>query len=86
MTDDSNLAALYRSLRNQGRGEMGSWLEHERLGFNYRIDELSAALGVSQFKRLDTFLAKRANVARMHRSVWSTWRGCGRRWSDPTSR
>jgi perosamine synthetase len=45
---------------------MGTWLEHERLGFNYRLDELSAALGVSQIARLDTFLAKRARVAEMY--------------------
>ncbi len=66
VTDDEELARVCRSLRNQGRGEMGAWLEHERLGFNYRMDELSAALGVSQIGRLDTFLAKRADVARMY--------------------
>lgn len=66
VTDDATLAALCRSLRNQGRGEMGAWLQHERLGFNYRMDELSAALGVSQIRRLDTFLAKRAEVAQMY--------------------
>lgn len=66
VTDDATLAALCRSLRNQGRGEMGAWLHHERLGFNYRMDELSAALGVSQIRRLDTFLAKRARVAQMY--------------------
>jgi perosamine synthetase len=66
VTDDAGLAALCRSLRNQGRGEMGAWLHHERLGFNYRMDELSAALGVSQIKRLDSFLAKRARVAQMY--------------------
>jgi dTDP-4-amino-4,6-dideoxygalactose transaminase len=66
VTDDASLAAICRSLRNQGRGEMGTWLEHERLGFNYRMDELSAALGVSQIRRLKAFLAKRAEVARMY--------------------
>jgi dTDP-4-amino-4,6-dideoxygalactose transaminase len=66
VTDDASLAAICRSLRNQGRGEMGTWLEHERLGFNYRMDELSAALGVSQIRRLKPFLAKRAEVARMY--------------------
>ena len=66
VTDDATLADLCRSLRNQGRGEMGSWLHHERLGFNYRMDELSAALGVSQIRRLDLFLAKRAKVAQMY--------------------
>jgi perosamine synthetase len=68
VTDDSALAALCRSLRNQGRSEMGAWLQHERLGFNYRMDELSAALGVSQIRRLDAFLAKRAKVAEMYRN------------------
>ncbi len=66
VTDDDALAALCRSLRNQGRGEMGSWLQHERLGFNYRMDELSAALGASQIRRLDTLLSKRAGVAQMY--------------------
>jgi perosamine synthetase len=66
VTDDASLAAICRSLRNQGRGEMGSWLQHERLGFNYRMDELSAALGVSQIHRLNGFLTKRAKVAQMY--------------------
>jgi perosamine synthetase len=66
VTDDPALAELCRSLRNQGRNAMGTWLEHERLGFNYRLDELSAALGVSQIARLDTFLDKRDRVARMY--------------------
>ena len=48
---------------------MGSWLEHERLGFNYRMDELSAALGVSQIKRLDIpSLQRREHVAEMTRN------------------
>ena len=66
VTDDDRLAALARSLRNQGRGEMGAWLEHERLGTNYRLDEMSAALGVSQLARIDTFLARRERVARAY--------------------
>ncbi len=66
VTDDDEIARLCRSLRNQGRPEMGAWLEHERLGYNYRLDEMSAALGVSQFKRLETFLVKREKVAQMY--------------------
>ena len=65
-------------MRNQGRGEMGAWLEHERLGFNYRLDEMSAALGVSQFRRLESFLAKREQVA-----GWYTERLAGRDWVRP---
>ena len=64
VTDDDRVAELCQSWRNQGRGTMGSWLEHERLGYNYRMDEMSAALGASQMKRLDTILRKRAEVAR----------------------
>ena len=63
VTDDESLAGTVRSLRNQGRGEMGAWLEHERLGYNYRMDEMSAALGVSQLARIETFLEKRERVA-----------------------
>jgi perosamine synthetase len=63
VTNDENIARLARSLRNQGRGEMGAWLEHERLGYNYRMDEMSAALGLSQLRRIEEFLEKRARVA-----------------------
>jgi len=42
---------------------MGSWLMHERLGYNYRMPEMSAALGVAQMKRLDEIVHKRQNVA-----------------------
>lgn len=68
VTDDSEIARLARSLRNQGRGEMGSWLEHERLGFNYRMDEMSASLGLSQLHRIETFLTKRQHVADLYSS------------------
>jgi len=66
VTNDENIARLARSMRNQGRGEMGAWLEHEILGYNYRMDEMSAALGVSQLKKLEDFLQKREKVARMY--------------------
>jgi perosamine synthetase len=66
VTDSEEIARLCRSMRNQGRSEMGAWLEHVRLGYNYRMTEMSAALGVSQLQRLESFLEKRANVARMY--------------------
>lgn len=66
VTNEEQVARIVRSLRNQGRAEMGAWLEHERLGYNYRLDEMSAALGVSQLSRLEDFLAKRERVARMY--------------------
>jgi perosamine synthetase len=63
VTNDGTLADFCRSCANQGRSGMGAWLQHERLGHNYRLDELSAALGLSQLRRLEHFLARRARVA-----------------------
>jgi perosamine synthetase len=54
---------LLVSLRNQGRADSGGWLEHARLGFNYRLDDVSAALGTGQLERLDAILAARGEVA-----------------------
>jgi len=66
VTDDAELARLCRSLRNQGREEGAGWLDHARLGYNYRLDEMSAALGVVQLARLPAMLARRAEVAGMY--------------------
>jgi perosamine synthetase len=52
-----------RSLRNQGRDADGTWLRHVRLGYNYRLDELSAAVGVAQLERLEELRRGRARVA-----------------------
>jgi perosamine synthetase len=57
---------LLRSLRNQGRGDSGGWLEHVRLGFNYRIDDVRAALGLGQLEKLDEILALRSRVAQRY--------------------
>jgi len=63
VTDNEELTRLTRSMRNQGRGESGEWLDHERLGYNFRMDELSAALGCSQMERIEEILEKREKVA-----------------------
>lgn len=63
LTDDEALYRLCRSLRNQGRSEDGQWLSHERLGFNYRIHELTAALGVVQTEKLPALVAERQRLA-----------------------
>jgi len=54
---------LLRSLRNQGRGDSGGWLEHVRLGWNYRVSDVCAALGIGQLEKLDEILALRREVA-----------------------
>ena len=63
-TNDQNIAELCRSMRNQGRDTDGAWLRHVRLGYNYRLSELHAALGVAQLERIETILASRAEIAR----------------------
>jgi perosamine synthetase len=62
VTDDDVFAAACRALRNQGREGM-AWLAHERLGYNYRLSEINAALGIVQCDRLDEILTKRRKVA-----------------------
>jgi perosamine synthetase len=62
-TDDPHWAERMRSLRNQGRSDAGVGYAHEQLGYNYRLDEMSAALGVAQLARLDRLLVQRQTVA-----------------------
>ena len=63
VTDDDGYANMLRALRNQGRDPGDTWLQHTHLGYNYRLDELSAALGISQMKRVNELLEKRTQVA-----------------------
>jgi perosamine synthetase len=63
VTGNADWDALFRSLRNQGRDVFDGWLQHSRLGWNYRLDELSAALGAVQVERLEEILAQRSRVA-----------------------
>jgi len=66
VTDSEKVAKLAASMRNQGRGETSEWLEHERLGYNYRLDEMSAALGLVQMERIGELLERRAQVAQAY--------------------
>jgi perosamine synthetase len=71
VTHDDHIADACRSMRNQGRpGEateagtgLGTWLAHDRLGYNYRLSELHCALGVAQMRRLDELIEGRQRVA-----------------------
>ncbi len=63
VTGDEAESALFKSLANQGRADGGGWLDHARLGFNYRLDEIASAIGVAQLERLDSMLADRSAVA-----------------------
>jgi perosamine synthetase len=67
VTDDEELARSMQSLRNQGRDTDGTWLRHIQLGYNYRLDELSAAIGVAQLERLAELRAGRERVVERYR-------------------
>ena len=67
VTNDDKAAAMIRSLRNQGRAEGDTWLAHTFLGYNYRMDEMSAALGTVQMSRIDELILKRGRVADWYR-------------------
>jgi perosamine synthetase len=63
VTNDAQIAAFCRSIRNQGRDDQPGWLCHTRLGYNYRLSDLHCALGLAQLERIDKLLASRARVA-----------------------
>jgi perosamine synthetase len=63
VTNDEQAALMMMALRNQGRAPGDTWLQHNLLGYNYRLDEMSAALGRVQMGRLDELMAKREQVA-----------------------
>ena len=65
------------SERNQGRAPDMGWLDHDRLGFNYRLDDLSCALGLAQLERLDELLAGRARVAALYSEALADIEGIG---------
>ncbi len=69
VTNDKKLADLCRSLRNQGRDPGGSWLSHARLGYNYRMSDLNAAIGFVQMKRLGEIIEARQRVAHEYISL-----------------
>ncbi|MEI6448029.1 MAG: DegT/DnrJ/EryC1/StrS family aminotransferase [Actinomycetes bacterium] len=65
------------SERNQGRAPDMGWLDHDRLGFNYRLSDIQSAIGISQLDRLDSMLEARASVARLYASLLAGIEGVG---------
>ncbi len=66
VTDNAEQADMMRALRNQGRAPGDTWLQHTHLGYNYRLDEMSAALGTIQMRRLNDLVTKRDRVAKWY--------------------
>lgn len=63
VTNHKNIFEMAQALRNQGRSLTNKWLDHEYIGYNYRMSELQAAVGLGQMERLDEILQKREQVA-----------------------
>lgn len=89
VTDDDEVAALAKSIRNQGRGDASAWLAHERLGYNFRLSDINCALGCVQVDRLPEILETRARVAALYDAALAdegrltgqvTTPGCDKSW------
>jgi perosamine synthetase len=74
-TGDAAVKVRIDSERNQGRAPDMSWLDHDRLGFNYRLSDIACALGLAQLDRLDQMLAGRARVAGHYRDHLADFEG-----------
>jgi len=69
LTDNDDLADICVSLRNQGRAKDSAWLNHIRLGYNYRLSDINCALGIVQLSRIEEFMAKRSRVANWYQEM-----------------
>lgn len=69
VTGDAQVKERVDSERNQGRAPNMGWLDHDRLGFNYRLSDIACALGLAQLERLDTLLEGRERVAGLYRGA-----------------
>jgi perosamine synthetase len=85
-TDDDAIAIELRSLINQGRSEHGDWLTHTRIGFNYRMDEMSAAVGLAQLEKLDAMQRRRNEIAERYIRQLSDIDGLELPWAGPNGR
>jgi perosamine synthetase len=76
-TSDPAVKERLDSERNQGRAPDMGWLDHDRLGFNYRLSDIACALGLAQLDRLDDLLAGRTRVAALYRQALAGIEGLG---------
>ena len=86
LTNNKEIADFCKSASNQGRKvEDGKWLEHVMLGYNYRLDEMSCALGVVQLSRISEILAKRKKVAEYYNAKLKSVEGLEIPYADKDS-
>lgn len=86
LTDDDEVARVAQSLVNQGRSDDGAWLVHSRLGFNYRMSDVHAAIGIGQLERLDDMLDARDRVAGWYQAAVAEIDGVTPMYEGPQTR
>ncbi len=86
LTDDDALYLLLKSLTNQGRSDDGAWLVHSRLGFNYRLSDVHAAIGIAQIERLDWMQDARARIAARYQARMASVDGVTPMYEGPQRR
>jgi perosamine synthetase len=82
-TSDGAVKERIDSERNQGRAPDMGWLDHDRLGFNYRLSDIACALGLAQLERLDDLLKRRAAAAGRYREALAGIEGLELPCEDP---
>ena len=75
VTNRRDDAEIMRALRNQGRAPGDTWLQHTHLGYNYRLNEMSAAMGLSQMSRIDQLIKNRQRIAELYNEMLSSIEG-----------
>ncbi|MBJ7365724.1 MAG: DegT/DnrJ/EryC1/StrS family aminotransferase [Thermoleophilia bacterium] len=86
LTDDDALYLLLKSLTNQGRSDDGAWLVHSRLGFNYRLSDVHAAIGIAQIERLDWMQDARTRIAGRYQARMASVAGVTPMYEGPQRR
>lgn len=73
VTSDKKVYELCNSLKNQGRAPNMQWLDHKYLGYNYRLDEMSAALGITQLEKLDWMIEQKTKIANLYNKYFAKY-------------
>lgn len=69
VTNSKQIYKICDSMRNQGRSRSGDWLVHERIGYNYRMDEMSASLGITQLDKLNWMIGQKRKIVSWYNSA-----------------
>ncbi len=74
-TNNKKLYEDFKSLRNQGRSSNLQWLDHNQIGYNYRLTDISCSLGITQLKKIDFILKEREKIAQYYNKILKNIKG-----------